>query len=206
MSALPFMLNVDKMSIVVVGGGSVALKRTKALVHAGGFVHVIAPTILPEFLQLSEEGFVSVEKRAVGLSECFIAELVFLCSNDAVLHEKIYEQKAPRQHVYLCDQAQIGDFYVPAKIEKGLLTVSVSTAGASPSYTKRLKNEIELILPEYAEEELYFLQQARRRTLHLSVNKTKKLALLKELASPVILQKDDREEWFEKRCEELERE
>ncbi|WP_078392488.1 precorrin-2 dehydrogenase/sirohydrochlorin ferrochelatase family protein [Shouchella patagoniensis] len=206
MSALPFMVNVEKMSIVVVGGGSVALKRTKALVLAGGFVHVIAPTILPEFFLLKCKGLISVEKRAVGFNECFTSELVFLCSNNKALHDQIYKQKAPRQHVYLSNKAQKGDFYVPAKIEKGLLTVSVSTAGASPSYTKRLKNQIDEMLPEYAAEELIFLQQARRRILHIPVNKLKKLALLKELASPTILQKENRQEWFEKRCEELERE
>lgn len=86
---------------------------------------------------------------------------------------------------------------MPAKIEKGLLTVSISTAGASPSYTKRIKWQIADMLPEHAAEELSFLRKARELVLASNAKNEEKRALLQELASPERLQDERREQWLD---------
>ncbi|WP_059103142.1 precorrin-2 dehydrogenase/sirohydrochlorin ferrochelatase family protein [Shouchella shacheensis] len=203
MSALPFMLEMSGLRAVVVGGGSVAARRVQPLVEAGAEVFVVAPSLNEELQQLEREGRFAWQQRLAVPSESFLSELVFLCTNQPDLHVAINEGKAPRQLVYFCDDAQNGDFYIPARLNHGLLTVSISTAGASPSYTKRVKQEIEQIIPERAEEELAFLQQARAKVLQEDVAKTRKLALLKEMAAPDFLQHPHREALFEQKMVEL---
>ena len=45
-------LNMENRHCVVVGGGSVALRKLKSLLEAGAAVTVIAPEILPEITAL----------------------------------------------------------------------------------------------------------------------------------------------------------
>ncbi|MBB6450111.1 precorrin-2 dehydrogenase/sirohydrochlorin ferrochelatase [Geomicrobium halophilum] len=204
MSALPFMLEMNELSAVVVGGGAVACRRVKPLVEVGtAEIVVIAPMLNDELLRLEKEGWLRWEQRMAMDTEVFLCDLVFLCTNEPQLHEGIKKNKAPRQLVYRSDDAQAGDFYVPARMNDGLLTVSVSTAGASPSYTKRVKGEVERVLPANAEEELEFLQEARQRVLRTNAPRERQLALLKELATPEFLQDERREERLEERLREL---
>src|ERR1700733_14965303 len=47
--AYPIALDLSGRAVVVVGGGTVALRRARALVEAGAVVTVIAPQVRPEF-------------------------------------------------------------------------------------------------------------------------------------------------------------
>ncbi|QQK74769.1 bifunctional precorrin-2 dehydrogenase/sirohydrochlorin ferrochelatase [Salicibibacter cibarius] len=204
MSALPFMLEMRELSCVVVGGGEVACRRIKPLLEAGAReLVVVAPTLNEELLRLQQEDGFKWERRSAVASEVFLCDMVFLCTDQPDLHSAIKKNKAPRQFVYLADDAGEGNFYIPARINDGLLTVSVSTAGASPSYTKRVKEAIEHVLPRNAGDELAFLQEARGRVIQMNVSKEKKLALLKELATSEFLQDERREERFEEYVREI---
>lgn len=196
MSALPFMLELSMLKTVVVGGGELACKRALSVVEAGGDVTVIAPTLHPQLQTFALAKKLRWEARCTDGQECFLADLLFLCTNNAKLHQQLLQNRAPRQLIYVGDQAQAGHVYVPAKIEKGLLTVSISTAGASPSYTKRIKGQIANMLPEHAAEELEFLRKARELVLASSAANEEKRALLQELASPERLQDERRDQWL----------
>ncbi|PAE88529.1 hypothetical protein CHH72_12880 [Shouchella clausii] len=197
MSALPFMLELSMLNTVIVGGGQLAYKRALSIIEAGGHVTVVAPTLHPQLHALALAEKLRWEARYVSGDECFLADLLFLCTDQPLLHQQLLRNRAPRQLVYVGDQAQAGHVYVPAKIEKGLLTVSISTAGASPSYTKRIKGQIANILPEHAAEELAFLQKARELVLASNGGNGEKRALLQELASAERLQDERREQWLD---------
>ncbi|WP_281392555.1 precorrin-2 dehydrogenase/sirohydrochlorin ferrochelatase family protein [Salicibibacter cibi] len=200
------MIEMREMSCIIVGGGEVACRRVKPLLETGAKeLVVVAPTLNEELLRLQREVGFRWERRSAVVSEVFLGDMVFLCTNQPGLHEAIMENKAPRQFMYLADDAGEGDFYIPARINDGLLTVSVSTAGASPSYTKRVKKEIEHVLPENAGDELDFLQKARRKVLQTDVSNEEKMALLKEISTSGFLQDEWREEKFEERLREIRR-
>ena len=48
-------LNMENRPCVVIGGGNVALRKTKSLLEAGAAVTVIAPVILPEIIALQRK-------------------------------------------------------------------------------------------------------------------------------------------------------
>ncbi len=203
--ALPYMIQVSQLTITVVGGGTVAHKRCKALIHAGANVHVVAPRLVGEWDELLQEDGFHWEQRSLTGQESLLSDWVFLCTTDRALHRSLMNNRAPRQMMYACDDAQAGQFYVPAQIDKGLLSVSVSTAGASPSYTKQIKAALEEVLPENAERDLIFLQQARKKLLAQDGRRVEKLAVLKELARPERLRDPNREEWFNNAFASLEK-
>jgi len=204
--ALPYMIQVSQLSITVVGGGMVAKKRTQSLVDAGAHIHLVTPRLEGDWDELLRSHKVTWEAREGTYEECFLADWVFLCTNNSALHDGFKRNKAPRQMIYRCDVAQDGSFYVPASIQKGLLSVSVSTAGASPSYTKQLKETLEAVLPTHAAEDLQFSQQARKRILAQKGERQAKLKLLKELASKDRLRNPNREEWLNEACALVEKE
>ncbi|AIC93406.1 precorrin-2 dehydrogenase/sirohydrochlorin ferrochelatase family protein [Shouchella lehensis] len=204
--ALPYMIQVSQLSITVVGGGMVAKKRAQSLIDAGAHIHLVTPRLKGDWDELIRSHNLTWEARKVTDEECFLADWVFLCTNNSVLHDGYKQNKAPRQMVYRCDLAQEGNFYVPASIERGLLSVSVSTAGASPSYTKHIKETLEAVLPSHAAEDLQFLQQARKRILAQKGERQAKLKVLKELASKDRLRDPNREEWLNEACALVEKE
>src|SRR3954454_2608261 len=57
------MLDVSRVSILVVGGGVVALRKVRALVEAGGRPEIVAPDVHPELLMIISEGNLAWHRR-----------------------------------------------------------------------------------------------------------------------------------------------
>ena len=55
MDYLPSFHNLQQRPVLLIGGGSVALRKARLLSRAGGVLHVIAPRIDPQLLQLLEQ-------------------------------------------------------------------------------------------------------------------------------------------------------
>lgn len=199
MSGIPVVLQFKHRSSVVIGGGKVALKRTAAIVEAGGSVHLIAENVSGDWSEWIEHHLVTIERRTVVITECFISDYLFLCTDDAKLHDALTRNSAPRQLLYRSDNGDQSDVHFPATIKKGLLTLALSTSGASPTYTKQLREKIDDYLPDSIEEDLHFLKQARDRIQSSQINHTKKVQLLHDVASVEVLQRDDRDAWLLRR-------
>lgn len=96
MSALPFMLELSMLKTVVVGGGQLAYKRALSIVEAGGHVTVVAPTLHPQLQALALAGKLHWEARYASGEECFLADLLFLCTDHPLLHQQLLRNRAPR--------------------------------------------------------------------------------------------------------------
>ena len=57
-TSIPLMVNLYRRRVLVIGGGSGALLKIKALIKAGARVIVVAPVIVDEVLNLFNEGVI----------------------------------------------------------------------------------------------------------------------------------------------------
>ncbi|OLS35981.1 hypothetical protein BTR22_13410 [Alkalihalophilus pseudofirmus] len=191
---LPVMMDLEGREVTVVGGGRVACRQIKKLRLQRAAIHLISPDIIAEIEDLVRAGEVSFEKREVKPNESFSSDLLILATNDQELNEALYHNREARQWVYNASNQVKSDIHFPHTLQKGDLTITVSTNGASPFYAKELSKQIENQLPVDIEDQLLFLKWARDQIKSASLNSVDKKDLLTQMVHPNWLNDKEREE------------
>jgi precorrin-2 dehydrogenase/sirohydrochlorin ferrochelatase len=138
---------------VVVGGGSVAVRKVAALLVSGARVRVVSPQVGPHLEALAREGRVEWVVRGYETGDLRGATLAFAATNDAAANRRI-EAEAAAQSVLVnvADASAPGNFAVPAVLRREGLTIAIATGGDAPGFAQRLRDQLEqLIGPEYGQ-------------------------------------------------------
>jgi len=140
----PVFLKVENRPCLVVGGGEVGARKVKTLLSCGASVALVSPEVVEWLEEKIEEGVVYLvgnhyeEKQLEG---CF---LVIAATDDLELNSRI--AKDAEKHGILCnvvDYPQEGNFILPALIQRGALTVAISTSGKSPALARKIRQDLE---------------------------------------------------------------
>ncbi len=144
----PVALDLAGRECLVVGGGPVAARKVEGLLEAAARVTVLSPVIVPTLLVLANEGGVHWKPRGYRGGDVAGNWLVIAATDDrAVNAEVAAEARARGVWVNCADDPRHCDFALPAVLRRGLLTVAVSTGGASPAMAQLLREEIGRRLP-----------------------------------------------------------
>jgi precorrin-2 dehydrogenase/sirohydrochlorin ferrochelatase len=125
---------------VVVGGGEVARRKVQGLLAAGARVRVIAPHL---HLELQENTAIELICRSFLPDDLAGALLVFAASNDRDVNARV--AVAARQQgtlINIADDPEESDFHLPAVLQRGALTVAVSSGGGSPAFAAQLRDRL----------------------------------------------------------------
>jgi precorrin-2 dehydrogenase/sirohydrochlorin ferrochelatase len=144
----PVMLDVRERSAIVIGGDGIAAEKATALANSGARVSVLSPEFGAEMLELAERGQVTLRRKSYEPGDLEGAFVVVAATNDATLIEAIWQETQQRgQPVNIVDVPRYCTFILPSILRRGKLTVAVSTEGASPSLAKRIRQQLEEVLP-----------------------------------------------------------
>jgi len=176
----PICLSLEGKPCLVVGGGAVARRKAQSLLDAGAVVTVVSPEFCGELLEL--DGVQRIERRfedrdAVG------AFLVYAATDDAAVNSAI--ATAARKAgalVNVVDSPAECDFIVPSTLTRGDLAISVSTGGAAPALSRRLRTELEERFPESYAEFVELLADIRRDVMDRVADASRREAIFKQLA------------------------
>jgi siroheme synthase-like protein len=151
----PVFLDLAGVSVLMVGGGTIALRKVSSLAAAGAAVTVVAPVVVPALVALAA----AVERRPYVAGEAGGYQLVITATDDPAVNAQVAaDATAARVWVNSADDPQNCSFILPAVARRGLVTVAVSTGGASPALAGHLRTQIaqEVLTPavEGAAEEL----------------------------------------------------
>lgn len=181
MRSYPIFLNLEGRRCLVAGGGRVGYAKAKTLCAAGGKVTVVSPTFVEAFAALEDVVRISRPFEPADLDDAFIG---IAATNDCGVNRGFAQ--ACRLRGVLCnvvDAPEWCDFHVPSILERGALTIAVSTGGASPALAKRLRSELEELMPEVYEAYTAFLDVARREAQARVGRRDVREALATRLAS-----------------------
>jgi siroheme synthase-like protein len=144
----PASLVVAGKRCVVVGGGSVAARKTRALVDAGADVLVIAPKISEEIKALP----VKVAERGYRRGDLSAAWLALAATDDPIINRQVFaDGQDVRVWVNVADDPEACSFTLPAVMRQGPVMVAVSTSGYSPALAGWIRERIAADLgPEVA--------------------------------------------------------
>lgn len=151
MAFYPVNLNISGRSCLVVGGGVVAARKIESLLFSEAHVRVVSPEVCGRISALTVDGRIEWHKREYRESDLENIFLVFAATNQPDIQEQIALQ-ADKSGVLLniVDNPGRCDFQVPALVRRGDLLISVSTGGASPALSARIKRQLYLDFgPEY---------------------------------------------------------
>ena len=138
---------------VVIGGGAVAARKAELLLKCGARVRLVAPELAAAtqaLLQLHGAGE-RMSHHCAAFADHHLegAALVMAATDsDAVNAQVAQLARARGVPVNVADDAEYSDFILPAIVDRSPLIVAVSSAGTTPVLARRVREQIEALLPE----------------------------------------------------------
>ena len=143
MAYFPMFVDIKKKKCLIVGGGTVALRKVQVLLDFGADVVVVAQEVISKI----KEYPVTVYQRNFEKEDLQGCELVVAATDDAGLNHEIAEaaqkQKIP---VNAVDQQEDCSFIFPSYVREQELVGAFSSGGNSPVLTQYLKKYMAQIL------------------------------------------------------------
>ena len=148
MKQLPIFLNLKGRHCLVIGSDHAAWCKTELLLSAGAHVHVNADSLNPKMKEHLSGGSLSFSEKKITDIENSTFSLVFIADCDA---ERASALSAQCQHlgipVNAVDQPALCSFTVPSIIDRNPITIAIGSAGSSPILARRIRSQIESIVP-----------------------------------------------------------
>lgn len=161
MPLFPMFVDLKDKTVLIAGGGSVALRKLQKLAPYGVSPTVVAPDILPE---LAAFPGVKLHRRAFRPSDLRPRPvLVIAATNDREVNRYI-SMLCKKRHipVNVADDPALCSFVFPALVQRGEFSAGISTGGASPTAAVYFKERLTELLPENLEELLIWLRSKRQ--------------------------------------------
>lgn len=178
----PLFFKADKLPILIIGGGNVALEKlSNLLLHSPeAQVKLVAIEVLPEIYQLSENREnVTIVNKAFEPADLDAVRLVISALNNELISEEIGQIVRSKGLLYnAADKPELCDFYLGSVVSKGQLKIAISTNGKSPTMAKRIKEILNESFPEETDEVLENLYRIRTQLKGDLQNKMETLDLL----------------------------
>jgi precorrin-2 dehydrogenase / sirohydrochlorin ferrochelatase len=195
-SNYPIMLRLEGKKVVVVGGGKVAERKVTGLLGTGSLITVISPNATDELIKLASSGRIEWHEKSFSKEDMEDAFLIFAATNDNKLNQSIKMAASDQQLVTIADDPEGSDFHVPSHIQRGRLSIAVSTGGASPTLARKIREQLEQQFDEGYDEYLEFLFSARQRVLKEVNDASRKRKILSAIAGREFLNSKNREADF----------
>ncbi len=139
----PAYLDIAGRRAVVIGGGTIAERKIQQLLASRADVMLVSPDATPEVERLAAEGQMRWVKRSYVAGDLAGAWIAVAATDDEAVNRAVH-QEAEREKTLLnvVDDAELCGFIAPSVVERGPVTVAVSTAGTSPALARKLRELI----------------------------------------------------------------
>lgn len=162
----PLVLDLRNKECLVVGGGTVALRKVKTLLTCGARVLVVSPSLcqgLQELIESEEVQFAGVHYQSYLLDTVF---LVVSSTDDRELNRRVSRDCLSRQIlVNNVDDPSHCNFFFPSVVSRGALSIAISTEGKSPAWARMLREQLEEMFSTDCGAFLDFLGKMRPRVI-----------------------------------------
>jgi precorrin-2 dehydrogenase/sirohydrochlorin ferrochelatase len=136
----PAYLNLTGKRCVVIGAGVVAERKVTQLLASDANVTLVSPTATGEIEKLTAAGQVTWHQRSYQQGDLAGATLAIAATDDESVNRDVHAE-AQRENTLLnvVDVTPLCGFIAPSIVERGQVTVAISTAGSSPALARKLR-------------------------------------------------------------------
>lgn len=147
----PVFLKLEKLNVLLIGGGKVGLEKLNALVqNAPSAAITVVAKEFSEHFKFFASAYPDVEliEREFEPDDLENKNLVIVAVNDAEASKYIRDAaKVKNLLVNVADNPVLCDFYLGSIVQKGSVKIAISTNGKSPTIAKRLKEVLQDAIP-----------------------------------------------------------
>ncbi len=151
----PVFLKLETLRLLIIGGGNVALEKLHAVATNSPetSIHLVGITVMDTIYETSKNiSKIRIEARPYSFTDIEDADIIIAAVNDMVVSEQIRDDAhRAGKLVNVADKPELCDFYLSSIVKKGNLKIAISTNGKSPTVAKRLKEQINDMIPNEIE-------------------------------------------------------
>jgi precorrin-2 dehydrogenase/sirohydrochlorin ferrochelatase len=147
----PVFFRLDKLRVVVIGGGAVGTEKTTAILNSSpdASLKIVAKEFREELIEFCKDKKVELVQKAYKSTDLDGYDLVIAATCFKVLNEEIHrDAKEKKILINVADTPDLCDFYLSSIVKKGDLKIAISTNGKSPTFAKRMRELLTEALPD----------------------------------------------------------
>ena len=183
----PVFLKLEELEVLLVGGGKVGLEKLTAVLHNAPSTSVTIVAIeMSEGIKSLAENFPRVKliERAFEPEDLDDKEIVIVAVNDKSTSNYVRVlSKQKKLLVNVADTPELCDFYLGSIVDKGNLKIAISTNGKSPTIAKRMREQLNELIPDEIEGVIQNMHEIRQDLKGDFVDKVRQLDDLTKLLS-----------------------
>jgi precorrin-2 dehydrogenase / sirohydrochlorin ferrochelatase len=148
----PLFVSLNDRVCLVVGGGKVAERKIRTLLDHGAIIRMVARQLTPWLRTQCQQQEIVCLGEQYESGHLDDVDLVFVATDDAPLNHRIaFEAHEKRLWCNMAGDPQLGSCVVPALVERGSLSIAISTSGISPASARLIRAKLEQdFAPEWA--------------------------------------------------------
>src|SRR6185312_1796848 len=151
----PVFLKLEELEVLLVGGGKVGLETLSAILTNAPATHVVlVASEISEPVKLLAEKYPSVRllEKPFEPEDLEDKDIVVVAVNDKSVSNYVRVlAKEKKLLVNVADTPDLCDFYLGSIVDKGNLKIAISTNGKSPTIAKRMREQLNELIPDEIE-------------------------------------------------------
>jgi hypothetical protein len=164
-SLFPVFLKLEDLSLLIIGGGNVALEKLNAVLKNSPQtkIKLVSVEFSDAIKKLAEEkDTIKLIERPYTICDIEEADLIIAAVNNLQTSAQIkLDADEKGKLVNVADKPGLCDFYLGSIVQKGSVKIGISTNGKSPTIARRLKEVINDFIPDEMENVLQNMQTIR---------------------------------------------
>ena len=143
-SYYPVYLNLRDRRCVIIGGGTVAEGKIGRLLDSGAEIRVVSPDATLGIRQFVDDGAVRWEQREYRSGDLDGAFIAIAATNVREVNRRIFEEANDRGVMLnAVDDPPNCSFIAPSIVQRGPVTLAISTGGVSPALARKLRESLQ---------------------------------------------------------------
>ncbi|MCR6652323.1 MAG: siroheme synthase CysG [Cellvibrionaceae bacterium] len=148
MDYLPLFFDLRGKPVLLVGGGSIALRKARLLSKANAVIRVVAPDIGKELETLAVASGGNVLRESYSDVHLDQVVLVISATDNTSINRQVAEDcHARRLPVNVVDTPELCSVIMPAIVDRSPLMIGISSGGEAPVLARMVRAQIESAIP-----------------------------------------------------------
>ena len=148
MNHFPVFLALDGRRVLVSGGTPAAVAKLRLLLKTAARIVVVAEDPDPQIVAWAAAGLLTLRRRSQEPGDALCCPIAYAAHEDAALDARALRlATADGALVNVVDDLANSQFITPAIVDRDPVVVAIGTEGAAPVLARRIKAQVEAMLP-----------------------------------------------------------